>query len=47
METKKCDYCGKEYGKELFGTLDNGSNACYNCIKEEEISMKKFEKKKR
>ena len=33
---KKCDYCEKEYDDSFFGSLDNGSEACYNCIEEEE-----------
>ena len=36
MELQKCDYCGNEYNKSFFGTLDNGSEACFNCIREEE-----------
>ena len=43
MANKKCDYCEKEYDDSFFGTLDNGSEACYNCIKEEEERMKKRE----
>ena len=36
METKKCDYCGKEYDISFFETLDNGSEACANCVRDEE-----------
>lgn len=45
METRKCDYCGKEYDQSLFGTLDNGSEACFNCIKDDERTIKKTEKR--
>ena len=43
MAIKNCDYCGKEYDDSFFGTLDNGSEACRNCIKDEEEQMKKRE----
>ena len=36
MEKEKCDYCGKEYNKDIMTTLDNGSPACPNCVKTEE-----------
>ena len=36
MEMRKCDYCGNEYDKSFFGTLDNGSEACFICIRDEE-----------
>ena len=39
MAVKKCDYCGKEYDDFFFGTLDNGSESCRNCIKDEEERM--------
>ena len=45
MGTKKCDYCGKEYDESFFGTLDNGSDACFNCIEDEEKRMKKTEER--
>jgi hypothetical protein len=45
MATKKCDYCGKEYDESFFGTLDNGSEACFNCIKDEEERVKAIEKR--
>ena len=32
------------YDDSFFGTLDNGSDACRNCIKDEEEQMKKREK---
>ena len=40
---KKCNYCGKEYDDSFFGSLDNGSEACCNCIKDEEERIKKNE----
>lgn len=47
---KKCDYCKNEYKDSFFGTLDNGSEACYNCIAEEEkriaARIEKLEEKK-
>ena len=42
---KKCDYCGEEHDEKLFGTLDNGSEACYQCIKIEENRIAKRENK--
>ena len=33
---KKCDYCGNECDESFFRTLDNGSEACFNCAKDEE-----------
>ena len=45
MAIKKCDYCGKEYDESFFGTLDNGSDACINCIDDEEKRMKKAEER--
>lgn len=45
MATKKCDYCGKEYDESFFGTLYNGSDACLNCIEDEEKRMKKTEER--
>ena len=44
MGKQKCDYCGKEYDISLFGTLDNGSEACFNCIEEEDIRISEKEK---
>ena len=44
MEKQKCGYCGKEYDISLFGTLDNGSDACFKCIEEEDIRLSKKEK---
>ena len=38
---KKCDYCGNEYDESFFGTLDNGSDACLFCIRDEEKRMEK------
>ena len=35
---KKCDYCGNECDESFFRTLDNGSEACFNCAKDEEKS---------
>jgi len=46
MITKKCDYCGKEYDENFFGTLDNGSEACVNCIKDEDERIRNREKTK-
>ena len=43
METKKCDYCGKDCDTSLFGTLDNGSEACVICIKEENLRISERE----
>ena len=45
MGIKKCDYCEKEYDESFFGTLDNGSEACNNCVKDEEERMKKREER--
>ena len=45
METKKCDYCGKEYDESFFGTLDNGSDACFHCIEDEEKRMRNAEER--
>ena len=44
MAIRKCDYCEKEYDDSFFGTLDNGSEACRNCIKDEEERINKREK---
>ena len=44
---KKCDYCGNEYDKSFFGTLDNGSDACFNCIREEAKNETKSETNKK
>jgi hypothetical protein len=41
METRKCDYCGNEYDISFFETLDNGSEACANCVREEEKCKEK------
>ena len=41
---RKCDYCGREYDTSLFGTLDNGSEACFKCIKEENVRISEREK---
>jgi len=46
METKKCDYCGKEYDISFFETLDNGSEACSNCVREEENTKKRTDNSK-
>lgn len=46
MAIKKCDYCGKEYDETFFGTLDNGSEACFNCIKNEDDRTKEREREK-
>ena len=43
---KKCDYCGKEYDENFFGTLDNGSEACFKCIEEEDNRLYQTEEKK-
>ena len=40
MEKKKCDYCGREYDKDLMQTLDNACPAYPNCAKEEEKKEK-------
>lgn len=44
MAKQKCDYCGREYDISLFGTLDNGSEACFKCIEEENIHISEREK---
>ena len=44
MRTKKCYYCGKEYDVSWFGTLDNGSEACFKCIEDENIRISEREK---
>ena len=44
MGKQKCDYCGEEYDVNQFGTLDNGSEACFKCIKEENIRISEREK---
>ena len=35
-KNEKCDYCGNECDESFFRTLDNGSEACFNCAKDEE-----------
>ena len=44
MGQQKCDYCGEEYDVNQFGTLDNGSEACFKCIKEEIVRISEREK---
>ena len=43
-EKQKCDYCGEEYDVNQFGTLDNGSEASFKCIKEETVRISEREK---
>lgn len=45
MGLKKCDYCGKEYDESLFSALDNGSEACFKCVEEEDDAISKREEK--
>lgn len=31
-DKKKCDYCNRWFDFEVFQTLDNGSEACPECV---------------
>ena len=35
-ELRKCDYCGRWFDVALFRPLDNGSEACPECVEDEE-----------
>lgn len=35
-EKRKCDYCGRWFDIEIFQTLDNGCDACPECVSQEE-----------
>ena len=35
-ELRKCDYCGRYFDVTLFRPLDNGSEACPECVEGEE-----------
>lgn len=32
MEKKRCGYCGRFWDIDLFQALDNGSEACPDCV---------------
>lgn len=34
-EMRKCDYCGKYFDFRLFQSLENGSEACPECVEDE------------
>lgn len=34
-EMRKCDYCGRSFDFRLFQSLENGSEACPECVEDE------------